>query len=72
VEDNVPPTKHGVVWAMGHDQLISWLEAQRNTPIDPEAALTALSLPKSFLATSSPVGLLQLAEPEADTAAVPS
>jgi hypothetical protein len=42
VEGDLTPTRHGVVWALGHEQLVPWLEQQRNSAVDPHAARAVL------------------------------
>jgi hypothetical protein len=45
VADGPTPRKSGVVWIVGHDQLVRWLEERRDTPVDAASARQLLSYP---------------------------
>jgi len=43
VDETREASLEGKIWVMGHEQLLPWLEGQRNAPVDPEAARRALT-----------------------------
>ena len=45
IDDDRPPFKKNRVWIVSHRDLVGWLEAQHEKPIDPEYARTRLSPP---------------------------
>jgi hypothetical protein len=42
VNEDRPPMLEGAIWVMGHDELLPWLEKQRDTPVDPDRARDVL------------------------------
>jgi hypothetical protein len=42
VDEDRPPEQRDKVWVVNHSDLVSWLEAQRNQPVDPERARATL------------------------------
>jgi hypothetical protein len=42
VDEDRPPEQRDRVWVVSHRDLIAWLEAQRNQPVDPEQARATL------------------------------
>lgn len=45
VDDDRPPEQRDRVWVVSHHDLVSWLEAQRNQPVDPGQARAKLLAP---------------------------
>lgn len=42
VDEDRLPEQRDPIWVVSHRDLIPWLEAQRNQPVDPEQARAAL------------------------------
>ncbi|SRR6266511_1075641 len=42
VNEARPPTREGAIWVMGHDELLPWLEKQRDAAVDPDRAREVL------------------------------
>ena len=42
VDEDRPPEQHDRIWVVSHGDLVAWLEAQRNQPVDPERAQAVL------------------------------
>jgi Nuclease-related domain len=45
VDEDRPPEHRDRIWVVSHRDLIGWLEAQRNQPVDPDEARMTLLLP---------------------------
>ncbi len=45
VPEERKPSKNGVIWVMGQNELVPWLEKQREQPVDPGVARAALTEP---------------------------
>jgi len=38
VDEDRPPERRDRIWVVSHRDVITWLETQRNQPVDPERA----------------------------------